>query len=472
MRTKIASDIHNRLGLKTVSSNYVKLYINNENMGLYILNDAYKPSWIEFVYGEKDTKSLYKCDNLYDFTVSNAEGCTNEDDEVTDNSDLIEFLTAVENAESASDLENIFDIDLFISEMVLEYLFGSWDHIHNPFIGHNFYLYKTTEGIWKYLSFDFDHDLGVPFKNVNSPFTNFIKNMHIIDILILKDPSRFEKILNDIINKAFNPSVLYPHIDEVKEFIKPFVEDDKNPEANGKYPGRINDAYPNLYTMEQWDANCEFTSLGNDVEVFIYYGLKYWILLQYQYVCNYYSLECDATYLDKNYKFSINNDLQFSYVCGFDQMECEPFYFLQNSDYTDNAGNTTDKDDLTTEIKPTDEVEPTPEIDPMDEVEPTTEPSHVIKCWAELINYPCCPEKVTRVYDHDAYGDWGYDFSKKEWCGLTPYESGKEEEACWSEELGYPCCKGCNVYETDSDGSWGYELDQWCGISSYCQSQN
>ena len=464
-------------------------------MGLYTLNDAYKPSWIEFVYGEKDTKTLYKCDNLYDFTVSNAEGCTNEDDEVTDNSDLIEFLMAVENAETASDLEDIFDIDLFISEMILEYLFGSWDHIHNPFIGHNFYLYKTKDGIWKYLSFDFDHDFGVPFKNVNSPFKNFTKNVHIMDILILKDTARFEKILNDIINKAFNPSVLYPHIDEVKEFIKPFVDDDKHPDGNGKYPGRINEANPNVYTLEQWDANCEFTTLNNNVESFIYYGLKYWVLLQYRYVCNYYSLECDATYLDKNYKFSINNDLQYSYVCGFDQMECKPLYTPQNGENLDDNEIQTDEaetdeaetdevetdevettiypiDEVETTIYPIDEVEttiyPINEVEPTDEAEPT-ESSNVIKCWAELINYPCCPEEVTIVYDHDEYGDWGYDIDKKEWCGLTPYESDIEDD-CWSEILGYSCCKGCRVYETDSDGSWGYELDQWCGIPSSCQN--
>jgi len=504
LRTKIASDIHNRLGLKTVSSNYVKLYINNENMGLYILSDAYKPSWIEFVYGEKDTQSLYKCDMLFDFTVREAEGCTNEDDEVTDTSDLIEFLTAVENAKSASDLEGIFDIDLFISEMILEYLFGSWDHIQNPFMGHNFYLYKTKKGIWKYLSFDFDHDLGVPYKNVNSPFKNYTKNMHIIDILILKDSARFEKILNDIIRKAFNPSALYPHIDEVMKFIKPFVDEDKHPDPNGKYPGRINDANPNLYTIEQWEANCEFTTLKNSVESFIYYGLKYWILLQYRYVCNYYSLECDATYLDKNYKFSVNTNFQYSYVCGFDQMECEPLYKPQNdddstnndNDYTTSINTTIPEEEetktseipnessnttatvtkvttiLTTKTEAattTADAEPTTQTDPSDEAEPTSESTYIIKCWAELVNYPCCPDEVTDVYDHDDYGDWGYDFTKKEWCGLTPYEWEGEDD-CWSEKLGYSCCKGCKVYDVDSDGSWGYELDHWCGIPSSCQN--
>jgi len=35
---------------------------------------------------------------------------------------------------------------------------------------------------------------------------------------------------------------------------------------------------------------------------------------------------------------------------------------------------------------------------------------------------------------------------------------------CWAEDLGYDCCKGCDVYYTDSDGDWGVENNQWCGI--------
>jgi len=91
------------------------------------------------------------------------------------------------------------------------------------------------------------------------------------------------------------------------------------------------------------------------------------------------------------------------------------------------------------------------------------------QCWAELKGYPCCSEGITTVYAQDEYGDWGYDFKEKAWCGLTPYEEPPLDLECWSEELGYSCCKGCHVYEIDSNGSWGYELNQWCGIPSYCQ---
>jgi len=96
-------------------------------------------------------------------------------------------------------------------------------------------------------------------------------------------------------------------------------------------------------------------------------------------------------------------------------------------------------------------------------VEPT-EP--VAKCLAEVIGYPCCDEGIDDVYDHDEHGDWGYDFIKREWCGLTPLKAPEGE--CWSEKYGYPCCETCYVYEEDKNGKWGYEHHQWCGIQSYC----
>jgi len=77
MRTKLMCDIHNRLGLPSIAANYALLYINDEFMGLYILTDAFKQSWIEYVYGEKNTSSLYKCEYC-DLTYEKRRGFKNE----------------------------------------------------------------------------------------------------------------------------------------------------------------------------------------------------------------------------------------------------------------------------------------------------------------------------------------------------------------------------------------------------------
>jgi len=273
-------------------------------MGLYIITDSYKESWIEKVYGEKNTTTLYKCEKLKDFTLQYSHGCINENNKVRDETEWINFLKTVENAKSSSDLENIFEIDHFLYEMALEFLLFSYDHIQS---GHNFYLYKQPNGKWIYLSHDFDLDVGVfSYGKYIFSFESFTENINIINILILKDPARFNKILSDIIYKAFNPSTLFSYIDELKTFIRPYVEIDKILDSEGNYPGKMKDKSYDYYTLRQWDAYSEFTTSN-------FYGLKYWVLTMYRVVCQNYYLKCDSVYMDEGYKYSIDEELEQQY---------------------------------------------------------------------------------------------------------------------------------------------------------------
>jgi len=101
-------------------------------------------------------------------------------------------------------------------------------------------------------------------------------------------------------------------------------------------------------------------------------------------------------------------------------------------------------------------------------------------CWVSIYGYPCCEgNDLKRVYAEDNDGKWGYNFTKKAWCGISSYEEISNKfaaqsknsatgEECWSLELGYSCCIGCTVYSVTSQGSWGVEHNHWCGIPSYC----
>jgi len=468
MRTKLVSDIHQRLGLPGIAANYATLYINNEYMGLFIITDSYKKSWVEFEYGEKNTTSLYKCDYLYSFlsSQSSSYSCINANDKATDNSEFQNFLKTLDAAQSAADIEDIFDVDQFLTEMALEYLLGAWDHY--IFYGHNYFMYKPKGGKWTYLSHDFDLDLGQSIDKVimdviivdlpermeklnldypNYSYGDWIKHQHLTDILIFKNPERFETILKNVVKKAFNPTVLYPHIDELKEFIRPYVKKDKTPNSKGVLPGVINTAANDYYSYEQWEANTEFTSV-KEVQYFGY-GIKYWILAKYRNVCQTFKdLECDETFLDENYYYPIDEKVEF------------PGYFGKpttprpgSSKPVSGHSSTTTPTKTATQSKPS----------------KTSKPQN--QCWSELIGYPCCPSGVTTVYAQNEYGDWGYDFEKNTWCGLTAYEEPKSsQEPCWSETLGYSCCKGCQVITSDSSGSWGIENNQWCGIPSYCKN--
>jgi len=83
---------------------------------------------------------------------------------------------------------------------------------------------------------------------------------------------------------------------------------------------------------------------------------------------------------------------------------------------------------------------------------------NVETCWSEKFGYPCCTSSCY-VYETDSNGEWG--FENNQWCGISPscYN-------CWSLRYGYPCCtSSCIIYDVNSDGNkWGYENNQWCGI--------
>jgi hypothetical protein len=336
LRSKLACDIHNRLGLPSISANYVSLYINNEYMGLYILMDAIKLSWISTIFNDEETLFLYKCDELkYGLTAKSSDGCTNENENVNDHTEWLNFLTKIDRAQSLKEVENIMDIDLFLKEIALEYLFGSWDHF--PSSDHNFYFYKGKNDKWKYLIYDFDAEFGqdlinctISYSSQNNDtkfnhnilfargenenydystfsFADWIKTnkSHIINILILDNPTRFTEILKEIVVNVFNPDILFPHIDKLKEFIKPYVELDKTMDENGNYPGQWVKSV-GIYSLAQWDANSEFTTIHNFLLNTDAYGLKYWILAKYKYLCNVLNLECNKYYME-NYDFTIND---------------------------------------------------------------------------------------------------------------------------------------------------------------------
>jgi len=152
---------------------------------------------------------------------------------------------------------------------------------------YNFDLYKTKEGKWLYIVNDFGQDISVGFPGMMTPpvtsdradFTNysFIEwahmQRHIIDILILNDTTRFDNILKNLVTEVFNPATLFPHIDELKKFVRPYIELDKTPNENGKYPGRTHEGAED-YTLAEWDANCEFT-IVRSMQHSRAYGLKY-----------------------------------------------------------------------------------------------------------------------------------------------------------------------------------------------------
>jgi len=470
LRSKLACDMHNRLGLTSISANYITLYVNNEYWGFYVLMDSPKLTWAEIEYGDKDSTHLYKCKSGGLALSSNNSNCENENEEVTDQTDWRNFISSLDRANSASEADNIFEVDQFLYEMAYEYLVGSWDHYLNT--GHNFSVYKKPDnygGKWIMIHYDFDGDFGqdvcaVEFAgsvkaDKDYPSWSFddwcTKNTHLLEILIQKDRTRFNKVMKRFVEEAFNPDVLFPRIDELKDFIRPYVKRDKTPDSNGKKPGMLNEKVNNDYTMEQWDANSEFTNLGVSSSSSAY-GLKYWILNRYRKVCKDFSIDCNREYLDLNYYYDIDRSVEgpintqfmmggFGFGGG-QQQNNTPRTTQSQPPKPANYTPTTRRTTTTTRRTTT-----------------TSYTSNKTNCVAASLGYPCCSSWNTEVFYQDENGDWGVE--NDDWCGITK----ASVPQCWSEKLGFPCCNSCiPVVYSDEDGNWGVENDDWCGLATYC----
>ena len=396
LRSKLCCDILNRMDIPSISAGYIKLYVNDEYFGFYVFMDAPKLPWVEQVFDEKDTKNLYKCKSGGQFLTlqMNSDLCENENEEVTDRTEWTNLLTALDNAQSVEEIEDIFDVDQFVYLAIFDYLVGAWDHYFHS--GHNYSMYKNKNtNKWTMIYYDFDSDLGEdilgfefanPFPNPDKNFPHYTVQdwfnlpFHMIDIAILKNLPDFETKLAQVVNDVFNPALLFPHIDELKDFIRPYVLFDKTPGENGINPGILNLENIADYSMEQWDANSEFTtinepSIGSDA-----YGIKYWILERYRAVCNHYNLSCDPVYMDENYEYPIDKDVE-------GEINIHKWDGYDWSMYLGNGGQPEEPTEEPTEepaVEPTEEPVEEPTEEPAEEpsekpveeptVEPTVEP--------------------------------------------------------------------------------------------------
>jgi len=294
MRSKLSCDVFNRLGLPSISSNYVRLHLNGEYAGVYVIMDQYKSSWIKKYYDDKEVKDLYQCKPMFsDLSADSYLNCVNSDDSRADDvEELKQFLATINSATSREEIEDIMDVDAFIQGWIMEYLLGSGDHM--LINGKNYYLYKQPNGKWIPLYYDFDSMFGVDVDKYTFdvktspelPFTKWYFLRPIVDVLVKNDEASFLKNLQYIVDKAFNPEVLFPHIDNLKKWIDPYILEDRT-EVNGVLPGRINTyGYTFGYQYDDFVKNTEYTMIDKS------YGLKEWIQRRYNFICSYYDITC------------------------------------------------------------------------------------------------------------------------------------------------------------------------------------
>ncbi|KAG0316917.1 hypothetical protein BG000_004687 [Podila horticola] len=246
MREKLYIDMLNSAGIPTQQGAWVRLFINNEPYGLYLMVDDIKQSFLkQTVHGGdaaiqrgslvQGNTFVKKADLVYegptskdydpDCYVSQNLGNNPADDPLKElislMSDLKSFDPANPNAVQFWN-ETRLDLDGVLRNMALEYLGAAFDNYWMS--ASNYFIYKNptmgSAGKWQWLPTDFDGTFGngSPKSTVDTykNWYDFKDGDHpLVSKLILQNKdinALFEQVLKELVSTAFKPEALVPRI--------------------------------------------------------------------------------------------------------------------------------------------------------------------------------------------------------------------------------------------------------------------
>ncbi|GJJ77717.1 spore coat protein H [Entomortierella parvispora] len=300
MREKIYIDMLNAVGVPTQQGAYVRLFVNNNPFGLYLMVDDIKKSFIkQTVYGGNPNAAIgslvqMNAPSLTDQADLVYKGATNTSynpdtytDVVLGNNtaaapltQLIQFMLDLQNFDPVNTTDPIgywnntrLDLDGFLRNMACEYLMGSFDAYWMS--ASNYFLYFNpslgTSGKWQWLPTDFDGTFGngFPVSTLSSYETlyNFQPDHPLVSKLIIKNTAingLFQQILTEIVGTSFKPAGLFPRIATYNQMLS----------ADYLWDTQINRTGPGLVTGYTWaDFNNNLDNITKDMQ----YSVRGWI---------------------------------------------------------------------------------------------------------------------------------------------------------------------------------------------------
>jgi len=287
IRSKLAWDILRKMDIPAPRANHVRLYINNQYIGLYINVEHIDEEFAQSRFGSQDG-NLYKCTfpatleylgndpDLYkqeQWEKRPYELKTNTD--LDDYSDLAHFIdvlnnTPIEDLECA--LEKVFNVDSYLKIIAFEMLSAHWD---GPiYLKNNFYLYNDPiTNKFELIPFDLDNTFGIDWF-IGDLATRNLYNWkpegearplytRIMSLPTYRD--RFSFYTQQLLEEIFNPTELHPYLDSLKTQIDPYI-------AGDSFRGRD----------YGWDVEDYHTSFEEAIGQHVTYGLKPYIIERYE----------------------------------------------------------------------------------------------------------------------------------------------------------------------------------------------
>ncbi|KAI8380975.1 coth protein-domain-containing protein [Radiomyces spectabilis] len=259
IREKLLLDMLAASGGATLGGNFVRLYINNEPFGLYLMIDDMSTTTIDSLLhaGDADphTGATYKGNAINPQTEGNlvylGDNATLYNDFIYELEDkgklsktdlpkdqekapLIEFTrrlslidpTQARDEQSSGAIAELIDPQHTMIHLAINFLSGSWDGVWHQ--ASNYYLNQNTQSKkWTLITYDFDETLGIgaPAYMASTPYDNFTRpgsQRPLVDAFI-KSPyyrAQFEDILKTLVKRFFKPNVMEPRVKAFADMLR------------------------------------------------------------------------------------------------------------------------------------------------------------------------------------------------------------------------------------------------------------
>ncbi|KAF9134305.1 hypothetical protein BGW39_007474 [Mortierella sp. 14UC] len=301
LREKIYIDLLNSAGIPTQQGQYVRLFVNNQPYGLYLMVDDIKKSFIkQTIHGgnpsvvpgsmiqmnaplvTQQADLIYKGPTNASYDVSVYANVNLGNNPVTDPlQQLISFMKDLQDYNPTTTPDPIaywnntrLDLDGFLRNMALEYLAGAYDNYWMS--GSNYFMYFNptlgASGKWQWIPTDFDGVLGngypVATQSTYQTWVDLKTNDHpLISKLILNTPAinaLFETTLKELVSTVYKPEAIFPRIMAYNQMLSLDYQWDVSINRTG--PGKVNG-----YTVA--DFNDNLNNMTKDMS----YSVKGWI---------------------------------------------------------------------------------------------------------------------------------------------------------------------------------------------------
>ncbi|KAF9585679.1 hypothetical protein BGW38_001262 [Lunasporangiospora selenospora] len=278
IREKLYIDMLNSVGIPTQQGAWVRLFVNNEPYGLYLMVDDIKKSFLkQTVHGgdnsvpEGSLVQMNSWKNRADLvykgpaTLNYGPDSAYESQVLGSNPtsdplrELIRFMEDLKNFDPVATADPInfwnatrLHLDGVVRGMALEYLMGAFDNYW--YQGSNYFMYKNSllgpsGGKWQYIPTDFDGTFGSGFPTSTIPsylnYTDFAVQGErpMVQKLILNCKpinELFETALKDIVSTAFKRVAMGPRAEAYNKMLSLDAQWDysltrKSPGENNNY---------------------------------------------------------------------------------------------------------------------------------------------------------------------------------------------------------------------------------------------